>query len=155
MSWNNAVGAASTDAFLSRNRRQASVGSTVMMWFLLALGDLVLATKGFAGIYRFVEQWPVRRGRKRVSDEAVIGETRLALASAAVWYVKRVKCLQSAFATTCYLRWRGLPTDMVVGVQKMPFRAHAWAEYAGSPVDEKPAVVAQYKTITRCVALHA
>ena len=152
MTWTStaaAPAAAGARAALPR----AGIRATVTMWTLLALGDLLLATRGFTGIHRIVQRWPVRARRAADGDaatpEAMSEEARRARAAAMLWYVKEVKCLQSAFATTCYLRWRGAPAELVVAVQKLPFRAHAWAEHAGSPVDETPAVTAQYQPIAR------
>jgi hypothetical protein len=43
-------------------------------------------------------------------------------------YLKHARCLQSAAVATCLLRLRGVAADLVIGVRRMPFTAHAWVE---------------------------
>jgi hypothetical protein len=69
---------------------------------------------------------------------------------ACLWYPKRVLCLHRSAATACLLRKYGVPAEMVLGVQQLPFRAHAWVEVAGRTVNDRPYVNELYLVLDRC-----
>jgi hypothetical protein len=73
-----------------------------------------------------------------------------AIDSVCVWYPKRVLCLQRSAATTCLLKSLGIPAQLVVGAQQIPFRAHAWVEVEGRVVNDKPYVREIYAELDRC-----
>ncbi len=56
---------------------------------------------------------------------------------ACVVYPKRVLCLQRSAVTTFLLRRHGIAAQMVMGAQKFPFKAHAWTEVSGLPINER------------------
>jgi Transglutaminase-like superfamily len=67
-----------------------------------------------------------------------------------VWYPKRVLCLQRSAATACLLKRFGMPASMVIGVQRLPFKAHAWVEVAGCVVNDKAYMPEIYMVLDRC-----
>src|SRR4051794_12868333 len=69
---------------------------------------------------------------------------------ACIWYWKEVLCLQRSAVTTCLLRRHGIPAEMVIGAQQMPFRAHAWVEVEGQVVNDKPYMRDIYAVLDRC-----
>lgn len=69
---------------------------------------------------------------------------------ACIWYWKEALCLQRSAATACLLKRCGVPAQMVVGVQRMPFKAHAWVEVDGRIVNDKPYMHELYAVIDRC-----
>jgi hypothetical protein len=73
-----------------------------------------------------------------------------ALNNACVWYPRRAECLQRSAVLTCLLRRYGLPAQMVIGTQKLPFRAHAWVELNGRVVNDKQDMPQLYAEIARC-----
>ncbi len=73
-----------------------------------------------------------------------------AVNNACVWYPKRVLCLQRSSVTTCLLRSCGVPAQMVLGAQKVPFKAHAWTEVDGHPINERRDVRKIYGVWERC-----
>jgi hypothetical protein len=50
-------------------------------------------------------------------------------------------CLGRSLALYRYLRAAGFAAVHVIGVRRIPFRAHAWVEYGGEPVLDRPAEV--------------
>lgn len=73
-----------------------------------------------------------------------------AINRACVWYPKRILCLQRSAVTTCLLRNCGVPARMTIGAQRFPFRAHAWTEVNGRPVNERREVEKIYLVWDRC-----
>lgn len=67
-----------------------------------------------------------------------------------VWYPKRVLCLQRSAATVCLLRSYGIPAQLVIGAQQIPFRAHAWVEVQGRIVNDKSYAAEIYQVLDRC-----
>jgi hypothetical protein len=73
-----------------------------------------------------------------------------AMDMACIWYWKQARCLQRSAATTCLLRRYGTPAQMVIGTQRMPFKAHTWVEVEGKVVNDKPYVKDAYMVLDRC-----
>ena len=134
-------------------------------FFLVMFYDLLLARDDFPGIHRRVQKCPIRKrrppdalddvldarnGANSLDDEAITDTVCSALNNACVWYPRRAECLQRSAVLTCLLRRYGLPAQMVIGTQKLPFRAHAWVELHGRVVNDKQDMPVLYAEIARC-----
>lgn len=120
----------------------------VMRAFLkLIYFDFYLRRGDFALLYNKVRDCPVRE--QSSSDEAV-QRICTAVDLACIWYWKEVLCLQRSAATTCLLRQVGVPAQMLIGAQRMPFRAHAWIEVDGIVVNDKPYMRELYAVLDCC-----
>jgi hypothetical protein len=69
---------------------------------------------------------------------------------ACIWYPKEVLCLQRSAAAACLLKRYGIPAQMVIGAQVVPFRAHAWVEVDGRVVNDKPYTQEMYAVLDKC-----
>jgi hypothetical protein len=72
----------------------------------------------------------------------------LAVAKACSLYPRTVKCLQRSSVIVYLLRMYGVKADLVFGVERFPFYAHAWVEVEGRIVNDRK-VKAIYQTIGR------
>ncbi len=109
--------------------------------------DLLLWARGFSSMHRTVRLWKVVKNGHLAADIEAVCQ---AVNRACVWYPKPVLCLQRSAVTTCLLRGCGVPAQMVIGAQRLPFQAHAWVEVAGHPVNEKRDVRTIYGVWERC-----
>jgi hypothetical protein len=109
--------------------------------------DIRLARKGFPLVYEIVRNFPVSKSRSSIGRDADISR---AVDLACVFYFKEVRCLQRSAVATILLRKAGLPAEMVIGVQPIPFRAHSWVEVAGRIVNDKPYTSGMYVVMDRC-----
>jgi hypothetical protein len=109
--------------------------------------DLSLARGNFAALYNKVHDYPL--GNKTPASGAV-ERICSAVDMACIWYWKEVLCLQRSAATACLLKKYGVPAQMVIGAQKMPFKAHAWVEVEGRVVNDKPYTPEMYAVLDRC-----
>jgi hypothetical protein len=109
--------------------------------------DLYLARGNFSTLYDKVRRYPT--GNKTVFVDAI---ERICSAAdmACIWYWKEALCLQRSAATACLLKRYGIPAQMVIGAQQMPFKAHAWVEVDGRVVNDKPYVPEIYAVLDRC-----
>ena len=82
------------------------------------------------------------------SAPALIHETTRRLILAAAFYPRRAACLEQSLALYLLLRRRGVAADLKLGVQPLPFYAHAWVEVAGRPVDERAGLTLQLATFS-------
>ncbi len=114
---------------------------------MLLAYDVLNASSTFRTIYAIVKRWTVAR---RPPDDDAINRVCTAVNYACVWYPKRVLCLQCAFVTTYLLRKRGVSAHMVLGAQKLPFKAHAWVEVNGRAINERSNVQATFTVWDRC-----
>lgn len=124
------------------------------MWMLtlrayakLILFDLCLTRGDFEGLHTRVRTCPVAN---RHPQPRSIEQICYALDMAVIWYWKQVECLQRSAATACLLRRHGIPAEMIIGAQQLPFRAHAWVEVRGQVVNDKPYMREIYTVLDRC-----
>lgn len=123
--------------------------------FVLAIRALVmlvslersLRSGDFAAIHERVRKTPL--GRLHAAP-GVAQETCAAVDNACLWYWKQVLCLQRSAATVILLRKQGIPAEMVIGAQRMPFRAHAWVEVEGKVVNDHLYMNEMYSVLDRC-----
>lgn len=109
--------------------------------------DLYLARGNFEALYNRVRKYPI--GREPASSDAV-ERICSAIDMACIWYWKKALCLQRSSATTCLLRRFGVPAQLVIGAQQMPFKAHAWVEVNGRVVNDRPYMQEMYAVLDRC-----
>jgi Transglutaminase-like superfamily len=113
----------------------------------LLVFDALTLCCDFKTIHRVVHRW-------KFSDtdrpEGSVQRVCEAMNSACGWYPKQVLCLQRAAVTTCLLRDCGIPAQMVLGAQRLPFKAHAWVEVEGAVVNELTDVKSVYREWERC-----
>jgi Transglutaminase-like superfamily len=113
----------------------------------LVLFDLYLARGNFAAFYTKVRTYQVRN---KTQLPASIPRVCAAVDMACIWYYKQVLCLQRSAATTCLLREHGVPAELVIGAQQLPFKAHAWVEANGQIVNDKTYTPDMYQVLDRC-----
>jgi hypothetical protein len=115
--------------------------------FGLLTYDVVAALCRFETMHSIVKHWAIAPSK---DGTHTIDQVCNAVNYACIWYPKQVLCLQRSFVTTYLLRRHGVEAEMVVGAQKIPFRAHAWVEVNGGPVNERSDVQATYSVWDRC-----
>jgi len=116
-------------------------------YWKLILFDLYLARGNFAALYDKVRNYPI--GAEAPADSAV-EQICSAVDMACIWYWKEALCLQRSAATACLLKKYGVPAQMVIGAQQIPFKAHAWVEVNGRVVNDKPYTPEMYAVLDRC-----
>jgi len=109
--------------------------------------DLYLARGNFAALYNKVRVYPI--AKKSPTPDAVERICH-AVDMACIWYWKEALCLQRSAAAACLLKKYGVPAQMVIGAQQMPFKAHAWVEVDGRVVNDKPYTPEMYAVLDRC-----
>jgi len=82
--------------------------------------------------------------------ENAVSRACCAVDRACVIYPKRALCLQRAFVLTYLLRKQGISAELVLGAQKLPFKAHAWVEIDGVAINERSNVQDIYSVLERC-----
>lgn len=114
---------------------------------MLVVYDLLNIFRPFKTLYSTVKGWEVAH---LDADQTTIDTVCKAVNYACVWYPKQALCLQRSFVTTYLLRKQGVPAQMVLGAQKLPFKAHAWVEVNGRIINERSNVQATYGVWDRC-----
>lgn len=109
--------------------------------------DFYLARRSFPALYTKVRNHPIA---KRAPLPNTIVQICAAVDIACIWYWKEALCLQRSAATACLLKSYGVPAQMVIGAQQMPFKAHAWVEVDGRVVNDKPYAPQVYTVLDRC-----
>lgn len=109
--------------------------------------DVLIARRDFSAIYNKVRHCPVA---SEVSSQNPVGRICFAINMACIWYWKEVLCLQRSAAAACLLKAYGVDAQMIVGVQQIPFKAHAWIEVDGHVVNDKSYMTELYRVLDRC-----
>ena len=109
--------------------------------------ELLVARGNFKALYDKVRNCPITK--KPMSSDAA-EQICAAVDLACIWYWKETLCLQRSAATVCLLRRAGIPAQLVIGAQQMPFRAHAWVEVDGRVLNDKPYAPEIYAVLDRC-----
>ena len=115
--------------------------------FMLLAYDLLSALCCFQTIYFVVRGWKVN---SKTGGQGVIDRVCVAVNYACIWYPKQTLCLERSFVTTYLLRKHGVAAQMVLGAQKLPFKAHAWVEVDGQAINERSNVQATYTVWDKC-----
>lgn len=113
----------------------------------LATIDFLIKLVSFNALYNFVRDWPV--SNQKPGREA-ISQINDAVTRASTWYPKQAMCLQRSAVTANLLRSSGVPAQMVIGCQKLPFLVHAWVEVDHEVVNDRPRVQEIHKVLDRC-----
>jgi hypothetical protein len=113
----------------------------------LIVFDLLFLGRNFATLHRTVRKWKLSGKIARLGSTDQVCD---AINHACVWYPKEVLCLQRSAITTCLLRSCGVPAVLVIGAQRLPFKAHAWVEVNGRAVNERIDVQAIYGIWEKC-----
>jgi hypothetical protein len=137
--------------YANDQRKQTSQNqplSTACAFVGLFVFDCVLSLFSLKSLSAMVHKWPIRHTRGK--DEVPLVERVCRAAErACVWYPKKALCLQRSAVTTCMLRLMGLPAELVIGAQPMPFQAHAWVELRGSVVNDHHGIKRVYRVLAR------
>lgn len=112
--------------------------------------DIVLRRKGFH--FLFKQYTAAYRGSeiKKSNDDSMTGLIRYLdlIDRACSWYPLEAQCLHRSFLGYKYIRTRlGIPVEIVIGVKKFPFYAHAWLILNGRNINEKEIVTRNLKVI--------
>ena len=98
--------------------------------------------------------WKVRtqpaRDRFAKQFKETLADACSAVNRACTWHPKRSLCLQRASVLVCLLRSLGFQAEMVIGVHKMPFYGHAWAEVGGEVVNDHANAQKFFHVLSRC-----
>jgi hypothetical protein len=121
---------------------------TVAALILLFSAEAVRKLGGFQSIHRSVEQWTLSLDKP--PSEETLAEACTAVNRACTWHPKRSLCLQRASVLVCLLRSLGFQAEMVIGVHKMPFYGHAWAEVGGQVVNDHANAQKFFDVLNRC-----
>ena len=110
-----------------------NAGLTFGAFLLLLSMAIVTRLRGFKALHGLVKSWPLMA---KASDEpAEIKRVSAAVARALPYTFTSSYCLRRAATVVCLLRLRGVGAKLVIGVLRLPFSAHAWAEVNGREID--------------------
>jgi transglutaminase superfamily protein/coenzyme PQQ synthesis protein D (PqqD) len=124
-----------------------SLAWMVPAYLCLALTVAAVKLLGFGRVHRLLRR--LSPGTRR-PDPVRARRLVMTVDRAASLYVKRVWCLERSLATLVLMRLLRWPAWLVLGVQRMPFEAHAWVELDGQVANDDPRVHRRYATLERC-----
>jgi len=122
-----------------------------LLWFVLGFLtlvylDLLTRVGRFPALYNAIAR--ARSRARRASPQRLWRITR-AVDRAASFYFRQTWCLQRSATCVYLLRRNGFPARLVLGVQVLPFMAHAWAEVDGQVVNDNRDEVGRLAVLDR------
>ncbi|MEM1177293.1 MAG: lasso peptide biosynthesis B2 protein [Acidobacteriota bacterium] len=127
--------------------------ATARSLFVLLVVDIALLAVKFKRLRKVIHRWPTLGAKHRDPKDLDFDEARticLSVNRAAVLYPRSAWCLERSSTAVLLLRLSGFPAQLVVGVRRIPFAAHAWAELDGEVVNDLPQITQNYTEIDRC-----
>lgn len=129
---------------------QPSVPGLIPTFALISVLDVVARIGGIGRALRFANRLAgfhatsssAPSERTFEANETTDAITRRVVMAAA-FYPRRALCLEQSLALYVLLRRRGIDAALRLGVQTIPFSAHAWVEVNGVPVNEKQGHIEQ------------
>jgi Transglutaminase-like superfamily len=122
---------------------------TVRAWLSMLRMDIAVRRRGFASVY---ERLACHAGGHldRV-DPRHVQSARHAFLKAENFYLRRNApndCLPRSLSLCAFMRHLGIPAVHHIGARRFPaFGAHAWGEYDGEPILDRPAITSGYTRI--------
>jgi hypothetical protein len=120
---------------------------TIEAYVRLIAHDIFMSRRNFAALHQRVKQFPARVKTATAVPGVAVSS---ALDLACCFYPRRVLCLQRSAVLTMMLRSRGLPAHMVIGAQKLPFKAHAWVVLDGDVLGDRLATQEKFLIVEIC-----
>lgn len=132
----------------ARENGRLSTGlMTLVAWLTLVFTSVLLKVGGFPRFHRFMRAFPIAPWV--TATPLTQARVCAAVLRATAYYSRHARCLQRSAAVTLLLRLRGIPVEMVIGAQKVPFQAHAWVELDGAVVNDRPIVQKNHMVLER------
>lgn len=116
--------------------------SFVLAFGAVAAARVLLRLAGFRRSVRLA-RWTGSRFGGRPARGLAVDVVR-AVAVAAAFFPGRAVCLEQSLAGYVLLRRAGHQAQLRLGVQPLPFEAHAWLELEGRPVLENADELARF-----------
>lgn len=119
-----------------------------LVYFLLVVGmlkiiDISLAIFGYKRVCRYLVLFSPTPNPNRICFPSAISTSRIV--NRAVHRLGGAPCLRRSLLLWWLLRWRRIPTSLVIGVN--PAGGHAWVEHHGQVINDRPDVATCYAIV--------
>jgi hypothetical protein len=114
-------------------------------WLLVM--DVLVTSGKLHWLNSIVRRCNTRTKGRHCGDSPIVIRS---LGLACVLYPKRALCLQRSAALTVLLKTHGVPAQLILAAQPVPFKAHAWVEVDGSVVGDRSYIPTDYLELHRC-----
>jgi len=120
--------------------KKARKGLIIKAFFMIISVWLTIKRRGIKGIVKRIEVIQERQIPRVTSTKKEQQELADAIDAAATLFPKKIYCLAWAATYVLMALKKGWHSSFVIGVQGMPFYAHAWAEIEGQVINDAPQV---------------
>ena|ERR1700733_7489875 len=120
---------------------------TLRAYIGLISHDFFMSRHDFASLHQRVKGFPLLQV---AADAKATDVLSFALDAACCFYPKQALCLQRSAVLVKMLRANGIPAHMVIGAQKLPFKAHAWVEVDGNIINDRLASREKFLVLEVC-----
>jgi hypothetical protein len=122
--------------WIEPQRTHLVVPSVLRCTIMIIAAKLLLTTLRFGGTIGWLRRRMLAVPVTDSIPRATVADIAWAVAVAGALYPGRARCLEQSLVLYYLLRCGGVAATYCHGVQPFPFRAHAWVEYEGQPVND-------------------
>jgi hypothetical protein len=112
------------------------IPSVLRCTIMIIAVKVLLRTLRFGGTIGWLRSRMAAVPVTRSIPRGTVADIAWAVAVAGALYPGRARCLEQSLVLYYHLRCSGVAATYCHGVQPFPFRAHAWVEYEGQPVND-------------------
>lgn len=108
----------------------------VIAWCVMNAVSGLIAVRGLRHALALARRAPGSMPSNRDLDDT-IDRVMASVTRAKAWHLRWTAddCLPVALTGTILLRWHGVEADLILGVTRYPFSAHAWVSANGRQLD--------------------
>ena len=111
-----------------------AIGTTCAAFAILVGMGWLIRLFGFPMLYKIVKRWPTLSQSSGSDNQITADFVCRAVERACAYTLKPALCLRREAASVALLRLHGIPATLAIGVNRLPFFAHAWTEINGRAV---------------------
>ena len=120
-------------------KHKATFFGCIEAWLTLYRSHSIIKNKGIQGLITALNfKTKINKDGPSYLKPNEIDRLCYTLDKACLWYPKKSLCLVYAFALMQLLQKRHCPATFLIGVQTMPFYAHAWVEIQSQVINDNP-----------------
>lgn len=114
------------------------VPPTLLCGGVLITIKILLMSRGFGGTLKLVRRLHQPNDAPQPAQISAVKTIARRVAAVSAYYPGRARCLEQALTLYSCLLIAHIPAQLCFGVRAYGFSAHAWVEWSGEPIEERP-----------------
>lgn len=122
--------------------RKVKYVQSLYIYLNLIMFDIQLRVFGFENVFeKYVKYYQIKNRKESITSEEIdeVSRWMKMIDKACASYPFEAQCLHRSFLAYRFIRMKFfIPVELVIGVKKFPFHAHAWLKLKDKNFNESP-----------------